>query len=101
MAHNFLTDDVVTLESLDMFEANLVAAKHTDRKFEAIFGTHGGSNRSDSIRIRKPNFVEVRRGWDADWKNYDEQYTTLTFGEPIGHDLMLTEKEMHMDLASE
>lgn len=101
MAHNFLTDDVVSLESLDMFEAELVAAKHTDRKFEAIFGTHGGSNRSDNIRIRKPNFVEIRRGWDANWKDLDEQYTNLTFGEPIGVDLMLTEKEMHMDLSSE
>lgn len=101
MTHNFLTDDVVTPFSLDMFEATMVAANHTDRRFEAIFGTHGGSNRSDTIRIRKPNFVQTRRGWDAVWRDYDEQYTTLTFGDPIGHDLMLTEKEMHMDLTTE
>lgn len=98
---NFLTDDIVPLESLDQFEAVLVASQHSDKKFEQYFGTHGGSNRSDSIRIRKPNFEEIRTGWTADWKETDEDYVTLQFGEPIGVDKILTDKEMHMDLSSE
>lgn len=100
MAHNLLTDDVVTLESMDLFENELVATQHTTRKFEAIFGTHGGSNRSDTIRVRKPNFFEVREGWEADWQDLDEESVNLTIDKPIGVDVKLTESEMHMDLSS-
>lgn len=100
MAHNLLTDDVVTLESMDLFENELVATQHTTRKFEAIFGTHGGSNRSDTIRVRKPNFFTVREGWDADWQDIDEESVNLTIDKPIGIDVKLSESEMHMDLSS-
>lgn len=98
---NFLTDDHVALEGLDQFEANLVAAKHSSNRFQEAFGVHDGSNRGDAIRIRKPGVEEIRRGWTADWKETDEEYITLQFGEPIGVDKILTDKEMHMDLSSE
>jgi hypothetical protein len=89
---NFLTDDHVALEGLDQFEANLIAAKHSSNRFQEAFGVHDGSNRGDSIRIRKPGVEEIRRGWNADWKETDEEYITLQFGEPIGVDKILTDK---------
>jgi hypothetical protein len=100
MAHNLLTDDIVTLESMDIFENALVATQHTTRKFDKHFGPNGGSNRGNSIRIRKPNFFDVRTGWQADWQDLDEDYVNLTFADPIGVDVKLTEEEMLMDLSS-
>lgn len=100
MAHNLQTDDVVALESMDAFDANLVATEHTTRRYDKILGEHNGNNRGDSFRIRKPNRVTVREGWDADWQDLDEEYATLTIDKPVGVDIRLTEAEMHQELSS-
>lgn len=99
---NFLTDDIVALESLDRYEANLVVSGHSTDKFEELFGKdQRGVNVGDRVRLRKPNIEEVRTGWTADWKETDEDYVELVIGEPIGVDKLLTDKEMHLDLSSE
>ncbi len=101
MAHSFLTDDVVSWKSLDLFENALAVLKRTNRRFEGIFGPHGGSNRSDTIRVRQPNFVTVRTGWTASWQDLDEQYVNLVIDKPLGVDIKLTDKEMAMDLTNQ
>jgi hypothetical protein len=100
VAHTFENDDVVTLRSLDLFENELVAAKHTTRKYEAIFDKNGGSARGSTIRVRKPNFFEVREGWTADWQDLNEQSVDLSIDKPIGIDVKLTEAELHQNLSS-
>ena len=60
MANAFLTDDMITLEALDIFTNSLAAANHCDRKFEGLFGQKDGlSNTSSSIRIRKPILLSL------------------------------------------
>jgi hypothetical protein len=73
MANAYLTDDVISLEALSILENELVAGKACERKYEALFGKHGGSNRSDTIRVRKPNQYTVRTG-----RTYAAQDITLT-----------------------
>jgi hypothetical protein len=96
----FLTDDVITLEALSILENNLVAAKHTDRKKEALFGTHGGSNRSDTIRVRKPNQYTVRSGRTFSAQNIEDQYTTMVVDTQIGVDTEIYSDEFKQDLSS-
>jgi hypothetical protein len=96
----FLTDDVITLESLSVLENHLVAAKHTDRKKEALFGTHGGSNRSDTIRVRKPNQYTVRTGRTFSAQNVEDQYTTMVVDTQIGVDTEIYSDEFKQDLSS-
>lgn len=101
MATNaFLTDDVITLEGLSVLENTLVAAKHTDRKLEAIFGTHGGSNRSDTIRVRKPNQYTVRSGRTFSAQNVEDQYVTMEVATQIGVDTEIYSDEFKQDLSS-
>lgn len=98
---NFLTDDKVLLHTIDRFEANQVAAKHSGTQYQGELGKRTGVNRGDTIRLQKPTIEEVRRGWTADWKETNEDYTTLVIGEPIGIDKILTTREVHLDLSSE
>ena len=100
MANTFLTDDVITLEALSVLENQLVAAKHTERKFEAIFGTHGGSNRSDTIRVRKPNQYTVRTGRNFSAQDIEDQYTTMVVDTQIGVDTQIFSDEFKQDLSS-
>jgi len=101
MATNaFLTDDIISLEGLSVLENNLVAAKHTDRKKEALFGTHGGSNRSDTIRVRKPNQYTVRSGRTYSAQNIEDQYTTMLVDTQIGVDTEIYSDEFKQDLSS-
>lgn len=100
MANTFLTDDVITLEALSILENSLAAAKHTTRKYEAIFGTHGGSNRSDTIRVRKPNQYTVRTGRTFSAQDIEDQYTTMAVDTQIGVDTQIFSDEFKQDLSS-
>jgi hypothetical protein len=101
MATNtFLTDDIITLESLSVLENMLVAAKHTDRKKEALFGTHGGSNRSDVIRVRKPNQYTVRTGRTFAAQNIEDQFVNFAIDQQIGVDTEIFSDEFKQDLSS-
>ena len=96
----FLTDDIISLEALSILENNLVAAKHTDRKKEGLFGPHGGSNRSDTIRVRKPNQYTVRSGRTFSAQNIEDQYTTMLIDTQIGVDTEIYSDEFKQDLSS-
>lgn len=100
MANTFLTDDIITLEALSILENNLVAAKHTARKYDALFGTHGGSNRSDTIRVRKPNQYTVRTGASFSAQDIADQYVNLVIDQQIGVDTSISSAEMKLDLSS-
>jgi hypothetical protein len=97
----FLTDDKVLLSTIDRVEANQVAAKHSGTQYQDKFNKRSGVNVGDTIRLQKPTIEEIRRGWTADWKETNEDYTTFVIGEPIGIDKILTDREMHLDLSSE
>lgn len=102
MATNaFLTDDIITLEALSIFENELVAAKAlTTRKYEAIFGQHGGSNRSDTIRVRKPPQYTVRSGRTFSAQNITDDYVTFAVDTQIGVDTEIYSDEFKQDLSS-
>lgn len=101
MATNtLLTDDVITLEALSIFENECVALKYTDRKYEALFGTHGGSNRSDTIRVRKPNQYTVRTNRTFSAQNVVDQYTNFAVDTQIGSDTEFYSDELKQDLSS-
>ena len=102
MANSFLTDDMITLEALSVFQNNLVAAKHTDRKFEGLFGnpSGGGSNKGATIRIRKPNQYTVRTGATYSASDVVDEYTSLTIDQQIGVDTFVTSADMTLSLAS-
>ena len=101
MANAFLTDDMITLEALDVFQNSLAAANHTDRKFEALFGqSNGTSNNGASIRIRKPNQYTVRTGAVYSAQDVTDEYTTLTIDQQIGVDTFVTSADMALSLSS-
>lgn len=101
MATNvFLTDDIITLEGLSILENELGCKAITDRKYEALFGTHGGSNRSDTIRIRKPNQYTVRTGRVFSAQNTEDQYTSMVVDTQIGVDTEIYSDEFKQDLSS-
>jgi hypothetical protein len=100
VANTFLTDDIITLEALSVLENNLVAAKHVDRKYEALFGTHGGSNRSDTIRVRKPNQYTIRTGRTFSAQAIEDQFTTMAVDTQIGVDTEIFSDEFKQDLSS-
>lgn len=100
MANAFLTDDIISLEALSVLENNLVAAKHTDRKLEALFGPHGGSNRSDTIRVRKPNQYTIRTGRTFAAQDIEDQFTTMAVDTQIGVDTQIFSDEFKQDLSS-
>ena len=101
MANSFLTNDVITLEALRIFKNNLAAAKHTDRKFEALFGQNGNQSATGtSVRIRKPNQYTVRTGATYSAQNVTDDYTTLTIDQQIGVDTSITSAEMALSLSS-
>jgi hypothetical protein len=96
----FLTDDIITLEGLSILENELGCKAITDRKYEALFGTHGGSNRSDTIRVRKPNQYTVRTGRTFTAQNIEDQYTTMVVDTQIGVDTEIYSDELKQDLSS-
>lgn len=101
MANSFLTNDIITLEALRIFKNNLAAAKHTDRKFEALFGQNGNQSATGtSVRIRKPNQYTVRTGATYSAQNVTDDYTTLTIDQQIGVDTSITSAEMALSLSS-
>lgn len=101
MATNvFLTDDIITLEGLSILENELGCKAITDRKYEALFGAHGGSNRSDTIRIRKPNQYAVRSGRTFTPGNIEDQYTDMVVDTQIGVDTEIYSDEFKQDLSS-
>lgn len=102
MATNtWLTDDIITLEGLSILDNELVAVKAlTTRKYEALFGPHGGSNRSDTIRVRKPNQYTVRSGRTFAAQNITDQYTTLAVNTQIGVDTEIFSDEFKQSLSS-
>ena len=101
MANSFLTTDVISLEGLRIFKNSLAAAKHTDRKFEALFGQNGNQSATGtSVRIRKPNQYTVRTGATYSAQNVTDDYTTLTIDQQIGVDTSITSAEMALSLSS-
>lgn len=98
--NSWLTDDIISLEALSIFENECNALKYTTRKFEALFGTHGGSNRSDTIRVRKPNQYTVRSGRTFSAQNIEDQYTTFAIDTQIGVDTEIYSDEFKQDLSS-
>jgi len=101
MANSFLTNDVITLEALRIFKNNLAAAKHTDRKFEALFGQNGNQSATGTtIRIRKPNQYTVRTGATYSAQNVTDDYTSLAIDQQIGVDTSITSAEMALSLSS-
>ena len=101
MANSFLTDDMITLEALDIFTNSLAAANHCDRKFEGLFGQRDGlSNTSSSIRIRKPNQYTVRTGATFSAQDITDDSVTLTIGTQIGVDTSITSSAMTLSLSS-
>lgn len=101
MATNaLLTDDIISLESLSVLENHLVAAKHTDRKKEGLFDKDGGSAKSDTIRIRKPNQYTVRTGRTFSAQNIEDQFTTMTIDQQIGIDTEIYSDEFAQDISS-
>ena len=101
MANAFLTDDMITLEALDIFTNSLAAANHCDRKFEGLFGQKDGlSNTSSSIRIRKPNQYAVRTGATFSAQDITDDSVTLTIGTQIGVDTSITSSAMSLSLSS-
>jgi hypothetical protein len=102
MATNaFLTDDVITLEALSILENELSATRAlTTRKYEAIFGKHDGSNRSDTIRVRKPNQYTVRSGRTFAAQNIEDQFVSFAVDQQIGVDTEIYSDEFKQDLSS-
>ncbi|MEK9722042.1 MAG: P22 phage major capsid protein family protein [Rhodospirillaceae bacterium] len=101
MANAFLTDDMITLEALSILENNLVAAKHTERKYEALFGQNGSNSATGaSIRIRKPNQYTVRSGAAYSAQDVTDESVTLTIGTQIGVDTFVTSADMALSLSS-
>ncbi len=101
MPNSFLTDDMITLEALDVFQNSLAAAKHTDTKFEALFGqANGTSNNGASLRIRKPNQYTIRTGSTYSAQDVTDEYTTLTIDQTIGVDTFVTSTDMASSLSS-
>jgi hypothetical protein len=101
MANSFLTDDMITLEALSIFQNSLAAANHCDRKYEGLFGQKDGlSNTSSAIRIRKPNQYTVRTGATFSAQNITDDSVTLTIGTQIGVDTSITSEAMKLSLSS-
>ena len=101
MANSFLTDDMITLEALDIFQNSLAAANHCDRKYEGLFGQKDGlSNTSSAIRIRKPNQYTVRTGATFSAQDITDDSVTLTIGTQIGVDTSITSEAMKLSLSS-
>ena len=100
MANSLLTDDIISLEALSVLENNLVAARHTDRKKEALFSKNGGSAKGDVVRVRKPNQYTVRTGATYSAQDVEDQYISLTIGTQIGVDTAFTSAELAQDLSS-
>lgn len=99
MANAFLTDDIISLEALSILENELCFGKVVDRKKEALFGKHGGSNRSDTIRIRKPNRYTVRSGRNYSAQDVVDEYTTMSVDTQIGVDTFIYSDEMTQKLS--
>lgn len=101
MANSYLTDDVITLEALAIFQNSLAAAQHTDRKFEALFGqANGHSATGATIRIRKPNEYTVRTGPTYSAQDITDEYTSLTVDQQIGVDTFFTSADLALSLSS-
>ena len=100
MANTFLTDDIISLEALSLLENMLVAGKVVDRKKEALFGKHGGSNRSDTVRVRKPNRAGVRSGRNFNAEDITDEFVEFSVNTQIGSDFLIYSDEMAQDLSS-
>ncbi|HXG71323.1 MAG TPA: P22 phage major capsid protein family protein [Gemmatimonadaceae bacterium] len=100
MPNTFLTDDIITLEALSIFENSLAAAKHVDRSKDALFGkSEGGSNRGATIRVRKPNQYTVRTGATYSAQDITDESIALTIDTQIGVDTFVTSKDMTLSLS--
>jgi len=97
MANSVPTIDHVTLESLDIFENNLVALKCCSRKVEPLFGQRG-AKRGDTIRIRKPAQFTVRTGDTWSGQDITQETTTLVLNHKKGIDFSMTSDERKLDM---
>lgn len=99
MANSFLTDDIITLEALDIFENELNAVKSLATNKSKLFGKHGGSNRGATVRIRKPNQYSVRTGATYSAGDVTDEKVDLTIDQQIGVDTFVTSADMALKLS--
>jgi hypothetical protein len=96
-----LTNSEITANGLDVLECELGPAAHTERKWEGLFGNEPGkSNKGDSYQIRKPPLYEVNEAWPADYQAVDDDSVTLVMDKPKSVDVVITDKQMSLDLTN-
>ena len=99
MPNAFLTDDIITLEALSIFQNNLAAAKHTDNRSSLFGGGDGTSNNGATVRIRKPNQYTVRTTATYSASDITDEYVALTCDQQIGVDTFITSADLALSLS--
>lgn len=97
MANSYLKPDAITKEALRILHNKLPFIKNVDKQHDKET-TFGGQKRGASIRIRKPNQYTVRSGWPINAQDQNEQYETLTIGNPRGVDMYFTDADLALEI---
>lgn len=102
MSNTFLTDSVITKESLRVLENNLTFAKGVNREYEDRFGVEGAKI-GDTLSIRKPARYVGRSGAALSVEDHTETSVALQLDTQFGVDVNFTSKDLllNIDMFSE
>jgi hypothetical protein len=98
MASNtILSIGMITYETLDCFENNLVTCKHIERKYSSEFA-RPGDRIGPTLNIRLPAQLRTQSGAALSVQDYTEQSVPLTIDQQEHVDLQFTSFEMTLSL---
>lgn len=97
MGQNFLTNDIVTFEALDVLENTNNALIHINSEYSNQF-EFGGTVLGQTLNIRKPPRYLGRLGQAVQIEGIDETYVALTLSFQRGVDTQVSSQNLTLDL---
>lgn len=97
MANQFLTNDVITYEALDVLENTLNVLQHINTEYSDDF-EFGGTVLGQTLNIRKPPRYLGRLGQAAQIEAITETYVPLTLSYQRGIDTQVSSQNLTLDI---
>src|SRR6266704_2831732 len=90
---SLLTPSLVTKDTLEMLENNLVFASRVNRQYEGQFAKIGST-----ITVRKPNRYRIRSGPGISIQNITEPSTSITISNQKGVDFQFSSQDLTLTI---
>lgn len=97
MPNSILTPSIITKESLRLLHNETTLLSNVNRSYNDRFAKTGAKI-GETLNIRKPNQMTIRRGRVVQTQDVVEETIPLTIGQPVGVDLEFDSRELALSI---